>query len=250
MPLMNSFIKIDTYTTDFGTTIKDLPVKMLEGFSSRLEDEYSSRGPSICGGSGSLFRPRALVATFSDGKRVRYPIGNRSNLVTRARTLLAGEEPTVVCIDYEGEYWPFVPSSLFTGNYAVAPLPGFDSDGRKKTGTFTYSSDILGSIPQPFSFERTPAALLTSAEECVDNLEELGFCSGAESTGVRARRLRGKGIVDGSTTQRRTYSRDIKISATNPTNCASSNAENYFCFSYIGEIIKNVHRLLPVLPTT
>lgn len=240
MPLMDATFMIDTYTTDFGTEVKNLNVKMLDGFRQRLADEYVDRVESLCGGTGGLFRPRALVATFEDGKRVRYPIGDRTNLTTRIQTLKAED---AICIDYEGEYWTYVPNSLF-GNisYRTTPLGGVTNDGTKKTGTFTYTSDILGAISQPFNFESTPAELTTLAEACVSNLVEFGFCTGAQSTGVRARRFRGKGLVDG--VGKRTYARDIKVSDAAPNNCAGTNAPGYFCFSYIGEVIKNVHLLV------
>lgn len=242
---MNAEFMISEYITDFGTKVSNLPVKMLAGHPSFLPDEYTLRTANPCPASAGLFRPRALIATFANNK-VRFPIGNRANLADRARELI---NRGAICVDYEGEYWPYVPATLFNGTYRTQPLTN-DTDGRRTTGTFSYVSDILGNIVLPFNFESTPEELLTAALGCVQGYQQLGFCSGSQGTGVKARRLKGKGLnqerddVERENPIRRTYARDIKISAQNPTQCAQSNASLYYCFSYVGERIRNLHLLL------
>jgi hypothetical protein len=240
MPLMDSTRMIATYTTDFSTEVRNLSVKILEGYATKI-DEYVNRTTENPCPSGNLFRPRALVATFEDGTKVRYPIGNRNNLVARARQLISNG---AICVDYEGEYWPYVPSTILRANYRSSPLDGFTNDGSKTVGTFVYTSDILGNIVQAFAIESEPNVLANSAISCLNNVTYgSGFCTGTQSLNVTARRFRGKGLVSGNT--RRTYSRDIKVSDQNPTSCGTSNAPNYYCLSYIGESIKNLHLLLP-----
>jgi hypothetical protein len=241
MPLMDATKMIEEYTTDFGTKVKNLGIKILEGYADKVS-EYTERTEENLCPSGNLFQPRALIATFEDGTKVKYPIGDRSNLVARARELLSNG---AVCIDYEGEYWPYVPSTLILGiSYRSTPLGGFTNDGSKTTGTFNYQSDILGTVVQPFAIESEPAGLVTTAIACLSGIVYgSGFCTSTRSLNIKARRFRGKGLVAG--TNRKTYSRDIKMSSPNPTNCGAANAPNYYCLSYIGESIKNLHLLLP-----
>jgi hypothetical protein len=241
MPLMDATKMIDKYITDFGTEVENLSIKILEGYAEKVS-EYVERTTENPCPAGELFRPRALIATFEDGTKVKYPIGDRSNLVARARELLSND---AVCIDYEGEYWPYVPSTLIQNtNYRAIPLGGFTNNGSKTVGTFNYQSDILGNIVQPFAIESEPAVLVTAAVNCLsDVVYGSGFCTGARSLNLKARRFRGKGLVAGDT--KKTYSRDIKMSSTDPTSCGAANAPNYYCLSYIGESIKNLHLILP-----
>jgi len=241
MPLMDATKMIEKYVTDFGTEVKNLGIKILEGYADKVSEYTERPGENLCP-SGNLFQPRALVATFEDGTKIRYPIGDRSNLVTRARELLGNG---AICIDYEGEYWPYVPSTLILNTrYATQPLGGFTNDGSKTVGVFNYQSDILGTIVQPFAIESVPAILVTTAIACLSGIVYgSGFCTGVRSLNIKARRFRGKGLIPGNT--KKTYSRDIKMSSPNPTNCGASNAPNYYCMSYIGETIKNLHLILP-----
>jgi hypothetical protein len=237
---MDATQMISKYVTDFGTTIENLSVKILNGYAAKLNEEYTARKNSLCS-SSHLFRPRALVATFADGTKVRYPVGERKNLVARAKKLIDGK---AVCIDYEGEYWPYVPSTLLGVNYRSSAMEGFSSSGKKTVGSFSYTSDILGDIVQTFAFEAVPEDLLKVAIKCMDNVSlSSGFCKGSRSINIKARRFRGKGLVKGNV--KRIYTRDIKLSKLDPTSCGKSNAPYYYCLSYIGESIKNVHLLLP-----
>jgi len=257
MPLMDATRMIETYITDFGTEVKNLGIKILDGYADKLgnplqggganqDAEYAYRVAENPCPSGNLFRPRALIATFEDGTKVRFPIGSRSNLVKRAKQLLNNG---AICIDYEGEYWPYVPSTLILNTrYSTQPLGGFTNDGSKTVGVFDYQSDILGTVVQPFAIESVPPILVATAIACLSNVVYgSGFCTGVRSLNIKARRFRGKGLVQGLPlgSGRKTYSRDIKISSLNPTNCGAANAPNYQCLSYIGESIKNLHLLLP-----
>jgi hypothetical protein len=240
MPLMDATKMIEEYTTDFGTKVKNLSVKILEGYADKINEYVSRTAENPCP-FGNLFRPRALIATFLDGTKVRYPIGNRNNLITRARQLIASN---AICVDYEGEYWPYVPSTIIGSNYRSSPLGGFTNSAVKVVGTFIYTSEVLGVIVQPFAIESEPNILAQSAIACLNNVSYgSSFCTGAQSLNIKARRFRGKGLVMGQT--KRTYSRDIKVSDLDPYNCGNVNAPNYYCLSYIGETIKNLHLLLP-----
>jgi len=241
MPLMDASQMISKYVTDFGTTIENLGIKILNGYAAKLTEEYTARKNSLCS-SSHLFRPRALVATFADGTKVRYPVGERKNLVARAKKLI---ENKAVCVDYEGEYWPYVPSTLLGVNYRSSAMEGFSSSGKKTVGSFIYTSDILGDIVQTFAFEAVPEELLKLAVKCLKNvsLSSGGFCKGSRSISIKARRFRGKGLVKGNI--KRIYTRDIKLSSQDPAECGKDNAPYYYCLSYIGESIKNVHLLLP-----
>ena len=237
---MDATQMISKYVTDFGTTIENLGIKILNGYAAKLSEEYTARKNSLCS-SSHLFRPRALVATFADGTKVRYPIGDRKNLIARAKKLI---ESKAVCVDYEGEYWPFVPSTLLGANYSSSPMDGFSNSGKKTVGTFSYTSDILGDLVLPFSFESVPENLLKNAIKCLKNasISSGSFCKGSRSINIKARRFRGKGLIKGNT--KRIYTRDIKLSSQDPTGCGKDNAPYYYCLSYIGESIKNVHLLL------
>jgi hypothetical protein len=236
---MDSTRMIQVYITDFNTEVRNLSIKILEGYATKI-DEYVQRTTENPCPSGNLFRPRALVATFEDGTKVRYPIGNRDNLVARARQLISNG---AVCVDYEGEYWPYVPSTILGADYRSTPLDGFTNNGNKTTGTFVYQSDILGNVVQPFIFESDPVVLIDAALFCLENFSYgSAFCTGAQSLNIKARRFRGKGLVLSNV--RRTYARDIKVSYKNPTGCGTRNAPNYYCLSYIGESIKNLHLLI------
>jgi hypothetical protein len=238
---MDASQMISKYVTDFGTTIENLGIKILNGYAAKLTEEYTARKNSLCSNS-HLFRPRALVATFADGTKVRYPVGERKNLIARAKKLI---ESKAVCVDYEGEYWPYVPSTLLGVNYRSSAMEGFSSSGKKTVGSFSYTSDILGDIVQTFAFEAVPEELLKIAVKCLKDvsLSSGGFCKGSRSINIKARRFRGKGFVKGNI--KRIYTRDIKLSGQDPTECGKSNAPYYYCLSYIGESIKNVHLLLP-----
>lgn len=247
MALMGLYA-LENYKTDFGTTVPVLPFKMLLGYNAFLDGYYKEKPEILCAVT-SLFSPRVLVATFKNGTKVRYPIANTTSIVPKARELKNSEEPGVVCIDYEGESWRYVPPNLIgDADYRKTPLGGFTASGKKVSGVFSYNSDVLGTITANIAFEKDPEVLLESAKQCWDDFSERGFCGGSSSLNLFARRFRGIGLVLGSRTggnKRITYSRDIKISnLSDISECGGLNAQNYYCFSYLGERLKNIHNLI------
>jgi hypothetical protein len=226
------------YATDLGTTIENF------GFKIRADKadgplNYTLRASS-CSGGGSLVKPRALVAEYADGSKIRYPIPQpNSTLIFAATAVLIGDG--AVCVHLEGEEWTQIPPNI-VGVTAVTrtayDLPtGFTEI---QTGSFLYLSDGLGAVNPRYKMEQNPPAIFQAAKGCLSQ-PVVGTFPCAINNVIKPRELsvvankNGGGLI-----VRKTHPASV---GNDVFTCAASLFNVGFCVKYKGESIRNIQAI-------
>ena len=178
MAKQNTSKMVATYTTDFNTTVTNIPVRW-SSQAPEITGFYADRVAG-CGAARLAFSPRYIKATFANGVH-KYVVPATSNISTMKTALITAG---ALCLDLYGETWNRVPNSVLNdpaptpkaAPYAAADITGF---GDKETGTFDYTSEVFGLVKAGYAAEAAPVALLTAAKA--------GLVNSAAGTGVQNR---------------------------------------------------------------
>lgn len=226
------------YATDLGTTIDNF------GFKIRTDKAdgpltYQPRA-AVCSGGGGLVKPRALVAEYTDGSKIRYPIPQpNSTLIFAATAVLIGDG--AVCVHLEGEEWTQIPPNIVgvtsVTRTAYDVPTGFTEI---ETGSYDYLSDGLGSVNPRYKMESNPPAIFQAAKACLST-PIVGTFPCAINTVIKPRELSvvanktGGGLI-----VRKTHPASV---GNDVFACAASLFTVGFCVKYKGESIRNIQAI-------
>lgn len=239
------------YKSDLGFDYKNIGFKLKAGRANLGAGcgAYTDKTNSFCP-SPNLFKPRAIICTFVDGERVRFPVSDPS-LITSCIQVLK-KNVNIVCMDLDGESWGVVPPTLgkYTPTNTAYLLPtGKRSD--KVTGSYDYTSDVLGLVGDKYAIERDPEPISTALLGCLENKRDKDKC--VLNAGVKARYVivtaNGQTQIDngggGTVVTPTTIIRKGKVSKTEDIiNCITAAGNVGLCVGYKGESIRNVHLLV------
>lgn len=239
MAKQNTGLMLATYTTDFNTTITNIPLKF--SADAPIPTGFYVAKTGNCTFPKLKLNPRYILAKFATGvhKYIVPSIGNINTLKTALITAGA------LCMDLYGETWTRVPNSVLSdpaptpkaAPYAAADITGA---GDRETGSFNYVSDLLGTVKAGYNYEAAPAALLT--------LQKTGLTSSAVGTGVQNRESLGieprhyimkADVDDGTTIARKAHISELGDLATD----ADTIAPGAYYLAYQGENVYAIHEL-------
>lgn len=253
MALVNASRMIGTYTDDFGNEYPSLNVKFGDDApNSVIQQLYALRTNEVNCGATSLFTPRALIATFNDGTKHRFPLASRETAdIEEAVNLLKSNN--AACIDLEGESWNLVPQTFFNATFRTDPFTDIPSQKVQQSVSFNYSPDIQasGEIRLSTRVETNPTALNACQKAGLNDVEIQGggICSG-RALGISPRKYVIQAIArktgEPSDAKPRRVIRNAPISnkaATEIKAAIDEIAPCAYCVGYIGESVKNVHLL-------
>lgn len=253
MALVNATRMLPTYTDDFGNEYTNLNVKFGDDAPTEvINDLYSPRNAVISCAATSLFSPRALIATFSNGTIHRFPLGSRITADIEEAVLLL-KENDAVCVDLEGESWNLVPQTFFTVTFRTTPFTDIPSSKVQESISFDYAPDIQasGNVRLSTRIETNPTSLNGCQKSALDDVqvEGGGICSG-KSLGISPRKYIIQAIArktgEGTGTKPRKVRRNAIVSAKAAATVKSQIdgiAPCAYCVAYQGESVKNVHLL-------
>lgn len=236
------------YTSDLGIKYDEFRFKIRDPLGTMIIGctGYVVPGDTISCGFSQLLKPRALVALFDDGARVRFPIPTIGKVAECAKKLL--ENKKIVCLDLDGEYWSLVPPQV--GDYK----PKFQNfnlaagKANKLTGTMQYKSDALGEIDLRWQMEEKPEKITKIAEKCINSK---GSNSCAVRIPIRARHVifhsTGRKVMDSGNKAFHVQKivRKYPVDAIGGIcDCLKKLGNESECVGYKGESIKNLHLLL------
>ena len=110
--------QMDEYVSDFGKTYVNLGIK-IQAEAPLIDSLYQTRALAACGGN-KFFSPRYIQATFADGRKLKYPVANESDVKFVANQLIGAG---AVCLDYYGEEWNLVTGAAVGGDLNYKPAP-------------------------------------------------------------------------------------------------------------------------------
>jgi hypothetical protein len=253
MALVNATRMLPSYTDDFGNQYTNLNVKFGDDAPvDVIEDLYSVRNAVISCAATSLFSPRALIATFTDGTIHRFPLGSRATADIEEAVLLL-KTNDAVCIDLEGESWSLVPQTFFTASFRTTPFTDIPSSKVQESISFDYTPDIQasGTVRLSTRIETNPTSLNECQKSALDDVEVQGggICSG-KSLGISPRKYIIQAIArksgEGAGTKPRRVIRNAFVSAKAAATIKSQIdgiAPCANCVGYQGESVKNIHLL-------
>lgn len=230
-----------TYVSDFAGEFTDVKFKLKRGRSDLGQDcgNYAAPINQVCSSSARLFSARALIVTFQDGEKVRFPVSDPANITACATALKAADG--VACIDLDGEEWGVIPPTVgnYTSNSDAYELT-LGQKSEKINGSYDYTSDVLGTVGDKFAIEQEPIELSGSFMDCIANPRDKDKC--VITVGVKARHIKiiANGL-DGSSIVRKGK---VSLIGNIPT-CIQAMSDKVLCVGYKGESIKNLHLLLP-----
>lgn len=264
MALTDARWQVD-YVDDFGNEWPGIGLKFGGGVCGPHLIQFYEKETVNCGRGNFPFKPRALVATFPNGKQTRYVLPHTGLLETFVRILypsllddfIPGEDRSceAVCIDLEGEEWNYIPATFLQPNlvFRTEPYTNIAKRSEKTSIQFDYSSDVpnIGTVKMTRLIEKAPSDLVVCQKAgMANNVEKKAVCQ-AQGIITRNRRfiiiaswkvdtngaLPG-GAVTGSI--RRNAHLSTKFgkneSRLQPiADCAE-------CLGYQGESVRNVHR--------
>lgn len=244
MSRYNLTLQMDTYTDDFGNSYDNVPVQIQK--SRPVPGLYGTRATSICGNSKRLFTPRAIVATFPDGGRIRYPIPDETQVAA------AGAEIKglgAVCLDYYGEKWNILVGATVGGDlaYTSTPYAGLVASKEYETGSFAYTSRLGVSGLQNF---RLPYRVPSNDDDNLAGCQKNGMSDIEASSGVCSaaglvspRRLIIRAKADDGVAKLGSVSRNSLQSVGGSTlkGKAIAIASCAFCLGYRGENFNGLH---------
>lgn len=246
---------INEYTTDFGTKIKNLGIR-IQTDAPQIGALYQTRTGGTCGG-GFDFKPRRLEAIFEDGRRLLYPVPNIDKIQdfggALLPSLLDGIIPgdgsnEAICINLLGEEWGMIPPTIATANqtnlYTVVK-----GSIKKESVSYDYESDIseIGELKLSFSFQTNWVAdVVECQKKGLKNPDAaLNICT--TGTGISPRKLiMGTAYNnDQSFKGKSTGARAVPVSVRNQiANVAEDIADCSRCIGYVGESIPNIQLFL------
>ncbi|MDS3861030.1 hypothetical protein RIF25_09435 [Thermosynechococcaceae cyanobacterium BACA0444] len=199
---------------------------------------------SVCS-PANLLKMRALIVTYKSGEKIRYPIDRAAKIVLCVRSLKTDQN--VICIDLDGEEWGIVPPSLagYTQKTEAYTLPtGVKSE--KDTGSFDYTSEIMGKIRYKFAIELEPKAISDKALACLENAGGKDGCTipipgfAPRYAVLKANRAKKAGELTDPLIVRKAPI--ASISKVMP--CIKDLGSQGLCIGYKGESIKNLQNLV------
>ena len=237
MAKQNTSKMVATYTTDFNTTITNIPVRWSS--EAPVPATFYADRVSVCSFPQIGLTPRYIKATFPFGIH-KYVVPNSGNIATLKTALISAG---ALCLDLIGEYWSKVPNSQLNSPpppfkstpYAAADITG---DGARETGTFTYVSEVIGSVTAGYAAEAAPAALLTAAKAGLDSAAVGKGISNRETLNIEPRHYTIYANVDDDTTVAR---KALLSQLGQLANYADSIAGAAFYISYQGENAYSLH---------
>lgn len=245
MPRMMPY-QLAEYHSDLGIKYEELRFKISEYYGKDLAGKLGYKAPigGLCSPT-FLFKPRAVIATYKDGAKIRFPVPSPQKIKDAVEELLKLTD--VVCIDLDGEEWRVIPPSVgdYTPKFQNFQLP--DGKAKKITGVMLYSSDIAGkNTPVRFAVEAEPNQVITLAKGCWN---DRGPKSCASPIPIRARHVIFYGT--GKTLKSATgFEHTQKIVRKFPVedlvklcNCIKRVGREAECLGYKGESVRNVHLL-------
>lgn len=157
---------IPNYTTDLGTAVENLTFKIR---ADKLGVTGFAQAPQgVCAGTGRIFNPRALIGEYPDKSKIRYPVANFLTLAAQVQTILLDG---AVCVHLDGESWAFIPPNFLNNadptRTAYAPQPAGVT--QIETGSYDYTSDVIGEVTAQYKMEMLPAPLFNAAKGCLAN---------------------------------------------------------------------------------
>lgn len=236
---------IATYTSDLGIVYPNVRFKLKAGRTDLVQGcEIYNDPEGICPSNGLIRRMRALIITMSDGEKVRFPISTSTNIAACVRALTS--QSGVECIDLDGEEWGVVPPTIggytsYRGTYIL----GVGSKADKLTGSYDYTSDVLGLVGDKYAVETDPEELSTQLIGCLASRRDKDRC--VLGAGVKARHV--IAIANGAANS--VIVRKGKVSTVDTVlSCISAVGNRALCMGYKGESIRNVHLLVAPEDTT
>lgn len=226
-----------TYTDDFGNTYENVGFKIKDEYTDSINLGYQPRQTQLCSATGGLFSPRALVATFEFSgiaQKIRFPVPSPEDIADAIEQLLG----VAVCLELEGESWSFLPPTRFGYNSANTQYT-LPQDSSKESGTFGYSSDVLGAIRAKYASEQEPAAITGVGLGCAEDRQENTVCS-TTLTGFKTRRVIAvaRNINGGQIVRQFPVTGRATLAS-----CVSSFTNLVACVGYQGESVKNIQVL-------
>mgnify|MGYP007093986896 CR=1 FL=1 len=180
MSRYNVSLMMETYTDDFGNEYSNIPVKIQKD-APEITTIYQARVNGLCA-PAKFFKPRHLIATFTDGRKLKYPIDSEDSVVATAIVLKA---EGAVCIDYVGERWNFILGATVGGalEYRSEAYANLVASKDFETGSFAYTSALtipgITTVRLPY---RVPANDNADLKEC----QEKGLVGPEAATGICA----------------------------------------------------------------
>lgn len=235
---------MESYTDDFGNSYDNINVQIQK--DTPVLSLYVDRATTLCGSGKKLFSPRYLLATFSDGRKIKYPIPKESDVKAMSTELLDAD---AVCLDYYGEKWNILVGATVGGalEYRSDNYTGLVSSKDFETGSFEYTSNLaitgLTTFRLPYRIPSNDNAALTACQK--EGMEDIkaasGICSAAGLISprrliIRAKANDGNGVI-GSVSRNALVSKapaGLKATAIAIAECA-------FCLSYRGENFPGIH---------
>jgi hypothetical protein len=271
MARINTDWMIEEYTDDFGRKYKNVFFKIQNG-APKLDSLYKARPAALSCGGGLIFKPRALVVTFGDGRTLRYPVAAQNKIDDIVKELLPSAADNLtpgtgadeaVCINLDGEEWSLVPGSIFGGlSFKTTPYNNIPNRGKKETGTYSYQSDVdgLGKLTLGYSVEELPADLANCQKAGMAEIKSgRGICS-ASALGIDPRHfvIQALWTADdnsilpggkaGGNVRRRAnvsgYDENILPGSKKPQDVAKEIDKCAYCLGWKGESIRNLHNLV------
>ena len=247
MSRYNVQYEMGVYETDFGVQYEHLKIKIQFG-APGIETIYQLRTAGGCSPK-TYFKPRHIIATFVDGRKLIYPVAFETSVRTTALIL---KNLGAVCMDYVGEKWSLIFGAAIGGgnlsykttNYsALAPSKSYE------TGSFDYTSDLglqgLSTVQLPYKVPSNDVSDLV-------NCQKRGLNNSQESKGIcvaqgliiprmliiKANSLDGDGHIGKVIRQAKVSERaSVATIAVEIAGCAS-------CLGYEGESINGLESLL------
>lgn len=226
-----------TYTNDINGQSQVIRFKIKEQYADILPAYLPPTNTPVCSTQG-LFKPRAAVALFETGERIKFPLPD-SDLAANIGRLVLLRDAGAICIDLVGEEWRQIAGS-------TVPIPSYnvpDGFSDKTGGIMTYASDIAGVDQQVrVNYEIAPIQLSAVVADCVGTLIVGGVCT-TQLGGFKTRRVimtAANAVTNGAFVR----SAPVTTIAEVP-NCITAAQGVTPCVGYVGESVRNAHLYLP-----
>lgn len=158
--------QIDTYTDDLGRAVPNYRFKIRE--DKLPVSGFNAAPDGICLGGSGVFKHRHLLAEYPDGSAIQYPVANFLTLAAQLAVII-GDGAN--CVHLVGESWSFIPPNLLGGAAPTRTEYPEQPDGKTQieTGTFEYTSDVLGAVTARYKMETDPDAIFQAVKGCLAN---------------------------------------------------------------------------------
>lgn len=223
------------YVNDINGNIQTVRFKIKEQYADLLPDYVAPSTAPVCSTQG-LFKPRALVALFPTGERIKFPLAVPGSIAGEVTLLTAAG---AICIDLEGEEWRQIAGSTVAIPSYTVP----DGFSDKTGGIMEYTSDAAGGAQQVrVNYEIAPVQLSAVVADCVGTLTVAAACS-TQLAGFKSRRVimtATNAVTNGAFVR----SAPVTTLAEVP-NCITAAQAVTPCVGYKGETVRNAHLYVP-----